>query len=274
MRRAITTPVAAAELDGVRRKLDALAHRPMADIALRDAVRCTGQPFSDPGGAPIDVDAARLEGWRLAGHRRGRTALAIVGPASLTEPVAGSIQAGPAWPSDDAAASPSAAGASATPETRDSLSVYGTPDLPAGAARATLAFHVPSRERAILAAETLGNPNGALVARLAGLEAPPRVRDVTATAHASGGCLAVTLEFPAKEAADGASRVAGAVALARQEILAEIDEAGDAPGLGRRSAEQAGDPGEAAERAAWWTVVQARRRSPLDRTGLRGSPSP
>jgi hypothetical protein len=102
----------------------------------------------------------------------------------------------------------------------------------------------------------LGAPSGPLVSRLGALEAPARVREVVASTHARGGCVAVTLEM----AAGDPVRVATVVALARHEIAVELADAGDAAGA-RAAARRAGDPRDAAERAAWW-ALNADREEP------------
>ncbi|MDB4993778.1 MAG: exonuclease SbcC, partial [Myxococcaceae bacterium] len=142
-------------------------------------------------------------------------------------------------------------------------SVYdASGELAPGDARAVLAFQVPRAEQAVAVAPTLADPRGPLVSRLRALEAAkeaPKVRELVATAHARGGCLSVTLDFH-DLGSEPAARIATAVALTRQEVSAEL---GDAVADDTRSwdtalalARRAGDPREAAERAAWWALVR------------------
>ncbi len=78
---------------------------------------------------------------------------------------------------------------------------------------------------------------------------------MTATAHARGGCVSVSFDFlPRDLAMDSAARVATAVALARQEITTELGTAAGAT-LGAGSlARREGDPRDAADLAAWWSL--------------------
>jgi hypothetical protein len=260
LRVALLAPVVATEVARVHKKLAALARRPMADAALVDAVRCTGEVFALPGVPVATPSAADIEGWRQAAHGLGRVVFATTGSERLADAVASSMAKGPAWPR--AAAPASAAEGSATEPTE----VYdATGDVPSGAARITLSVRAPSAEQAVAAAGNLGDPHGALASRLGGLEAPSRVRDVTATAHAAGGCLAVTIDFaPHDLAGDAAPRIAMAVALARQELALEVAEAPSDVALARALARRAGDPRESAEVAAWWTLATSRAGSAGD----------
>ena len=92
LRQALTTPVEAAGpgLSGARKKLAALARRPLPNPALLDAVRCTGELYGPPdGAAPAEALAPReLEAWRRAAHGTGRVAFAAVGSDRLGEAVA------------------------------------------------------------------------------------------------------------------------------------------------------------------------------------------
>ncbi len=272
VRLALTVAVAegAPELATVQRRLDALAHRPMADAALADAVRCTGEPFAQPGDPLSAPDAATVEGWRRAAHVHERAAFAVVGQAALTEAVARAVAAGPAWPASPGG--PSGDGAESAEGAP--LVYYEAADLAPGTAQVTLAFHTARAEEAVAAADTLGDARGALVTRLGALDSPPRLTDVTATAHAGfprgEGCLCLTLSFSGKDLGEAAfvapsdrsshpndapSRIATAVALARQEVMTELADAAADRSLGRLVANRAGDPRDAAERAAWWTLV-------------------
>jgi hypothetical protein len=251
IQRALLEPVKEAELPRVQKKLAALARRPMPDAALLDALRCTGEAFGRPdAGGEKALTTARLEEWRRAAHGLGRVTLAAVGPRSLADAVAAALAAGAAWPRGAALPSP------AQPAEPKAEIYDATGDVPPGAARATLAVQVARAEQAVEAAASIGDPHGPLASRLGGLDAPAKVRDVTATAHVGGGCLAVTIDFAARDlAADGAARVAAAVALARQELAVELADTPTDASLGRALAPRAGDPREAAELAAWWAAT-------------------
>ena len=265
VRGALLAPLApdAPELALVQQRLLALTHRPMADPALYDAVRCTDEPFSMPAvSAWTAPSPATIEAWRARAHMEGRVALAAVGDAATTEAVAAAIANGPAWPRP-AAATPGAAETSGSAGDRPerAADVYDAPDLPPGTARVTLAIHTSRPEQAVAAAAELGDPRGALATRLGALDSPARLLDVTATAHPHEGCLAVTLLFAARYlGSDAAARIATAVALARQEVVAELADARADASLGRTIAARQGDPRDAAETAAWWTLIASGER--------------
>jgi hypothetical protein len=282
IRAAMTTPLSTdpTELAAARRRVDALLHRPMADTALYDATRCTGEPFSVPGDEEAPPDAAQVESWRLRAHVQSRVALAAVGKPRLADVVADVVSRDAPWPlpSPVEEQEPVVAPAESLrgmPEAdgRSPVLVYEASDLPPGSARATLAFHTARPEQGVAVADTLGDPRGALATRLGALESSPRLVDVTATARPGEGCLALTLLFPARDAEgggptgaperapcpnDSASRIATAVALARQEATTELAEVLPDGAMGHRLADRAGDPRDAAERAAWWTLVALR----------------
>jgi hypothetical protein len=249
LRTALLAPVTTAELEHARRKVAALQHHPVADPSLEAFARCTGEATSTQ--ARLDTDGPGLEtveGWRRAAAGLGRVAIATAGSSAVGDAVAEAIAHGAPWPT--AASTPS--DLPATVETR----VYeATGDLSAGGARVSLAATVPRAEDGVRAAEALGDANGALAARLGGLDAPAQLRDVTTTAHARGGCLAVTFELAPRDlTADAPARIATAVALARQEIASEVESAASDSATPSRLAHRAGDPRDAADVAAWWAL--------------------
>jgi hypothetical protein len=254
LRDALLAPATESDLAGARRKLAALGQRPLRDRALVRWARCVGSPHALPeraGKDYADVDLARLERWRSAGLGLGRVAVAVTGPPAVGESVASTILGGAAWKN--------AAPVTAKRETDPSIDVFETaPDaVSVPVLHATL--DVGTSSAAVTTAEALGDPHGPLAARLSELDLPFRLREVTGAAHANGGCVGVVLEAaPSSQAAsassDLAARVADAVALVRLEasvFLAEAGSARDGRVLSRRS----GDAREAAERAAWWALV-------------------
>ena len=241
-----------------QRKLDALATRPMADPALLDAARCTGEPFAVPSvpkaatptRAPLS--AGELDAWRRAAHGLGRVAFASVGPAGLGDAAAQAIARGAIWP---VAASVVPSPWPAVDAPAEIYDASGT--IAAGSARVTLAAHTTSPAQAMSPAYALGDPRGPLASRLAALDAPGKVDSVTATAHPTEGCVAVTFDLAARDlATDASGRIATAVALARQELAVEI--AASEGNAALVLALGAGDPREAAERAAWWALASNR----------------
>jgi hypothetical protein len=257
IRAALLAPVGATgpEMPAVTRKLATLAQRPIPDPALYAATRCTGEPFPLPlpkdGAENAPLSAPTVETWRAAIAGLGRVVFAAVGPREEVLALAASVGEGPAWPT----AIVPAVG-TRSPAT-DALQVYdATPDLASGAARLTLTLYTPSAERAAAAAESLGRTQGALFARLGALEPAARVRDVTATAHVGGGCLVTTVDLPPPDAtADPPTALAAAANVVREQMLIDVADARVSGATARELANHAGDPGEAAERAAFWTLV-------------------
>ena len=257
LRAAMLAPVGDADMARVKKKLAALAARPMRDPALEAAVRCRGEAFGTPARTDARADGptvADVEGWRKAAHGTGRVAFGTVGSARIGDDVAHALGQGGAWP--DVAPPP----AEPLPPAEGAPAIYdATGDLPPGAARTTLAVFVPRAAAALAVAPAVGDPRGPLASRLGALDAPARVREVVATAHARGGCLAVTFEMAARDLGDGApARIATAVALARQELAVELEGAPTDSAAARAAARGATDPREAAERAAWWAIADDR----------------
>lgn len=259
IRTAMLTPASAREQDtlaAAQRKLDALAERPMADVALLDSVRCTGEAFAIPSAArPPSLRAEELEEWRHAAHGLGRVAFASVGSEALGDAAASAIAREAIWPAGAPSTAPPWPTLDARAEVYDASAA-----IPAGSARITLAAHTTSALRALSPAYALGDPRGPLSSRLGALDAPGRVKSVTATAHPGEGCISMTFDLAARDlTSDASGRIATAAALARQELSVELSEV-NAAAEGEALAPGGGDPRDAAERAAWWAL--ARRPSP------------
>jgi hypothetical protein len=253
LREAMLTPVAPGEpaLAAVTRKVAALGSRPLPDRALVDVAECTGEAFGT--GSDAAPGPAELEGWRRAALGLGRVAFATAGDAALADAAAGALARGPAWPTTTPARS------SAAPGAARAVLYDASGELAPGAARVVVTARTPTPEQAVAAAPALGDARGPLASRLAALDAPARVRSVVATAHADGGCVAVTLDLAARDLpVDAASRIAIAAALAQQEVAVELADTTASPDLGRELATRASDPRDAAERAAWWTLSGSR----------------
>jgi hypothetical protein len=253
-REAMLAPVMPKEpaLAGVARKVAALARRPLADRALVDAVRCTGEAYGT--GGETAPGAPELEAWRRAAHGLGRVAIATAGNASLVNAVTDALRRGPSWP-QAAATTPSA-----WPPPNEPAVVYdASGELVPGAARIVVTARTTEPERAVAAAPGLGDPRGPLASRLEALEAPGRVRSVVATAHIDGGCVAATVELlPRDLASDAPARIATAAVLARQELAVQIADSAPPSDLRGLLAMRSSDPREAAERAAWWALAGRR----------------
>jgi hypothetical protein len=266
LRQALLTPLApdAREMLDVKRKLAALAERPLPDPALRAVVECTGEPFAGGGTAPdVPVIASVVETWRAASHGLSRVALAAVGAGDAVDAIAMAVAESQPWPRG-APVTP------APPPPNEDIQVYeAPPDLPPGAARVSIALGVPSSERAVRAADTIADPRSSFVTHLTGLEPLARTRSLTATAHAGWGCLEVTVDLPSPDGvADPPISLAAVTDLVRAQLLADL-ESGSVGTVrsGRDVANRAGDPRDAAERLAYWTVMSSASRP------LLGSPT-
>lgn len=251
VRDAMLAPVAASEpaLAAVHRKVEALSKRPLADRALVDVARCTGEPFglgADPGPTP-----AELEAWRAAAHGTLRAVFGVAGSAAVVQATGDALDAGPAWPGGAPVATP------AWPSADAPVAVYdASGEIPPGGARVVVTAWTGAPERAVAAATGLGDAHGALASRLAALDAPARVTSVVATAHPEGGCVATWIDMSARDlGGDVPTRIATAAALARQEVAVELSDTPATAGLGQRLALDAADPRDAAERAAWWSLA-------------------
>ena len=250
MRDAFMTPTTAEDVVAARKKLVALGQRPLKDRAFARLARCTGEPFALPERAGKDyaeLDVARLERWRAGAFGLGRVAVAVTGARGPGESVASAILGGPAWRSGTALAA-------RTTENAVDVVEDTTEPVPT----VSLALAMGSSSVAVEAAEALGDPRGALAARLGELELPFRVREVVGAAHPGGGCVGAVLEATRPASPELASRVADAVALVRLEADAHLADVGGARD-GRLLARRSGDARTSAERAAWWALVD---RSP------------
>ena len=259
LRDALTAPIEEKDLAPAKKKLAALAARPLRDGALARWARCVGSPHSLPsraGKSGDDLDAARLEKWRAAAHGLGRVAIAVAAPSAMAESVATTVARLPAWKAG--------AVAPATPPSSNGVDVEVyevASELPSASAapivHATLDLGTGSE--AVTTAEALGDPHGPLASRLAALETPFRLREVTGTAEPRGGCVGIVLEAGAPtgtSTSDMATRVADAIALVHVEAQVHLAEGGTALD-GRSLARRAGDAREAAERAAWWALADS-----------------
>ena len=246
LRDALLAPATEADVASAKRKLGALAQRPLKDRALDRWARCVGDPFSstERAGKPVDVDPARLERWRSAAFGLGRVAVAVAGSAKVGEAVARTVLRGTAWKTGAIIPAPTDPGEAAfTYELGSEPVVHLTIDVGTGSA-------------AVNTAEALGNPQAPLAARLSELDLPFRIREVAGAAHVLGGCVGVVLEATST-ASDLPAKVADAVALVHLEASAHLADTEHAPD-GRVLSRRSGDAREAAERAAWWALVDTR----------------
>jgi len=262
---ALLAPVGGAEMAAVLKKLRALANKPLRDPTLADLARCRGEPFG-PVPAPAEPAPADVEAWRRAAHGLGRVALSVAGVTRAANDVVSAMNRLPPWPRATRLP-PFGWPEDASPN----VVVYDSRGEGAKETRATLAFRTADAARTAAIVPTLGDPRGPLVSRLEAVESGASVRELAATAHAQGGCLTISLDF-GDLGANPPARIATAIALVRQEVLAELAEVaevaaaaperGQNPGPGLALARRAGDPREAAERGAWWTLYDLAARTP------------
>lgn len=262
-------PADATSLAAMARKRDALLLRPLATPSagrgaegdvLADIARCTGEPFyrkpeGDAGGRPTPT---LVESWRRAAHGVGRVAVGVAGSQAFADAAARSLSGSAPWPG---ALLPTLA----FPREVTATAVYdaGGEGAPGGA-RAHVALFVPEPSQAAALAARMGDPQGALALRLGGLDVGVQIKRVDATAHAGGGCVAVTLEWSTRERGERSevrspiheSRLATAVALTRQELVVELAELRPDEGAAALVTRAATEPAEAAERAAWWSLAR------------------
>jgi len=263
VREVLAVPIEEKDVVAAKKKLAALAQRPLRDAALGRWARCVGSPYAPPeraGKTYDDLSVAKVEAWRAAAHSLGHTSFAVAAPPVAGEEVASAIAKGPPWKTG---AEPRSMTTSSSIEVdvielagESTPAIYATLDLGSSSA-------------AVATAEALGDPHGALATRLANLEVPFRLREVAGTAHTNGGCVGVVIEATSAAAANGvdvAARVADAVALVHVEADARLGEAA-ALRDGRSLARRAGDAREAAERAAWWALAPAKESAPKSFAG-------
>jgi hypothetical protein len=247
LRDALAAKVEESDLAGARRKLTALGERPLRDRALGRWARCVGQPYALPeraGKDYADLDVLRLERWRAQAAGLGRVAVAVTGPPAIGEAAARAILRGPIWKEAQRRTSvPSDPAATVFEGNSDSVVAHVTLDVGTSSA-------------AVTTAEALGDPHGPLAARLSELDLPFHLREVTGAAHASGGCVGVVLASGSQRNSGGdlAAHVADAIALVQLEANVFLGERA-ATRDGRLLARRSGDAREAAERAAWWALV-------------------
>lgn len=269
IREALTAQVDDKDVIAARKKLGALASRPLKDASLARWARCVGSPHALPARAAKsgeDLAVPRLERWRAAAHGLGRVAFAVAAPSAMAESVASAVARGPAW---KAGAPPPT---SPTPAEAMSVDVYENASEMSGATVVHATLDVGTGSDAVTTAEALGDPHGPLASRLAALDLPFRLREVVGAAEPRGGCVGIVLEAPTSGASgpaasrDLATRVADAVALVHVEAQVHLaegaaaspDGSGGAAAIdGRTLARRAGDAREAAQRAAWWALADA-----------------
>lgn len=276
IRTALLAPVTEADVAAAKRKLAALAARPLRDPALATWARCIGSPFASPPSTPrlvAELSAARLESSRKAAAGPGRVALSVVGPRGLAEATWAAVSKADEWPVGKALdALADADGSRAIESVVYEGALEGATPL-----EVHLTLVTEAASASVTLAEAMGDPQGPLAARLAALDPPFRLREVAGTAHVRRGCVGVVLDAAPSRSApadanDLVARVADAVALVHAEARMHLAE-GATHIDGRALARRAGDAEKAAERAAWWGLVSPSSAQPASTspTSFRGS---
>lgn len=187
------------------------------------------------------TDATELERERIATFARDRSALAVVGDANAVASVADALAEGPEWPE--------------LGRVRAVLPARSSTQILAGdRGNLSVAFTVADPNRAIAAANALGEADGALEVRLGALGNGLRLRRVTATAHPGGACLRVDSEVDASPLPD-ARRLGFAIQLIEEEATQALAR----PAAGNRldaMAVSATDPRAAARAAAYSALIE------------------
>jgi hypothetical protein len=310
IRAALLSPMAndPAALADAAKKVTALRRRPLPDPKALDVARCTGEPFAPPAirGASAgathpagDVVAASiLERYRAAAHGGSRVSVGSAGSSALADGVARGLAQGGPWPKVAAASQTFTFAPGAAVVAFDAPELASQTRAPIGA-RVTVAVRTTRAADAIAVAPELGDPQGALALRLSALDSPAQIERVVATALPDGGCVALTFDLPPDalfdrstpgrietRPGDAATRLGSAIALVEEEVEIELAQMRVSNEAARIQVVAAGDPRDAAERAAYWALAgdtrgvndavlgtRAAIALPTRRDAVRGAPN-
>jgi hypothetical protein len=250
---AMARPITAGapELAVAKARVEALRRRALDGVELTPIAACTGMLGFSSTDAPLDLAATSgahdLEVYRASALVVARASLAAVGPSAFCEEAAKALEQTQSWPAG-------APAVDAWPASGD----IGTYALATAGrtARVHVAVRVGDPVVASAAASRLAADDHPLTARLAAMPEGFRVVEVVGVARPRGGCVALTLEGDARSTASLEEGAAYAAAIARSEMAIELKQ--PAPqGFAARQVVSAGDPREAASRAAWWALSGA-----------------
>lgn len=249
---AMRAPIAAGSPEVVRatQNVGALRRNPLPAAEAAPIADCTGRLGLAPKEKALELSnadgVAELEKDRQLALTTARTALAVVGPATLCVDAERALSETSGWLEG-----------APIPETwpaSDRVGAYPSNDVAKGRARITVALRVGDAPQAVSAAERLGEARGGLRSRLGALPYPFRVTEVIGVAHPRGGCVAITAEADQSLGPQAATISALAAAIARKEIAAEAHTPAD-PAIATKAILAATDPRDAASRAAWWMLT-------------------
>jgi hypothetical protein len=256
VRTALAKPVSQAgpEVELAQRRWANLRSRALEAPILASIANCTGSIGLLTSEVTPDATAARLEEDRRAAFGGALVAFGAVGPVALTKSVAGAVRDGEAWPSasvDDTVAAP-----------EERVGAFSSAGATSASARLMVALVTERAESALAAAEQVGEPNGALAARLRALPSPFRLVETTAVVRGRGGCVAVAAEsirpigasIKAEDAAAAAEVALEEMGRARERRDEGSGSDGALPFRAARAVRAVGDPREAADLAARWAL--------------------
>ena len=245
---AMRTPITAGKPDVARvvERLAALRRHPLPAADAAPSADCTGRLGLIPKEKALDplTDAgiAELEKDRLVALTTARTALAVVGPATLCVDAERAIAETSGWLEGPPIP--------VTWPAKDHVGTYAANDVAKGRSRFTISLRAGDAPAAVSAAERLGDARGGLRSRLSALPSPFRVTEVLGVAHPHGGCVAITAEAEESNGSSGSVvATALAAAVARKEIAREAHAPAD-PAIASRAILAASDPRDAATRAS------------------------
>ncbi|HKQ70955.1 MAG TPA: hypothetical protein VJT73_16530, partial [Polyangiaceae bacterium] len=174
VRDAMGQPIVAAtpEMAVAHRRVQALRRHPFEAPIMARTAACTGELgtlATEPALDPTSTEGtAELEAARRAACASNRVAFGFIGSRPATLAVIDDHASSEMWSKAAASVSPTAASS-------ENIGAFVSSERAAGTARLTLALPARRAETAIAAARDLGEPDGALVARLAALPYPFRV---------------------------------------------------------------------------------------------------
>lgn len=243
--KSLTAPVQPGEpgLDSAQAALVALGNRRLPGSATASVADCTGE-LAARADEPV-LDRSRLSGvitsLLTSVHTVERAAFAAVGPNELLEATDDALASSDDWAEGSLVNDP-------WPE----RSVSGADFAGTEPRRLSIALRLASGGVALVAAESLGDPQGTLARRLEALRPAWRLERAGATLRPRGACLRVDALPPPGDPGPTGAEVARVLALVSDELDREVAEAGRNAGSAVEEAlVRPTDPGDAAAAAAW-----------------------
>lgn len=250
-----STPVSREEVAVANAGIEALRAHPLSSPVLAPVAACAGDAAVVAEQAKA-MEHAELETLRRRALVMERTAVAVVGDASMAEAASDAMADVEGWPrgaiAEKAGVSAEHGAFFASDRTRDT-------------ARLHVAFHVADAVDAVGVASRLqsGPP---LSTKLDALRSPWALDAIDAVALPAGGCVRVVLRSQRPVAiGELASSAARALAVVHREMAQQAELVTD-PFVVTREIVGAGSARRTAERAAWWALSAARSSSTRETT--------